>query len=112
MEPNREPERRSSTTTLRIIQGVGGFMRRLIFGLPLVGLGSWWIYDEINHTAPGDAIHSTHVFMAAGMILMGGIAIDPPFKKDVTDILVTVSDRWPFSRRAGDIPPSEPPKAP
>lgn len=88
-EPSGTPRvSRVSSVTLQIVNSIGTLIRQLIIGVPCVGLGVYWIYDEINHIAPGDEIHAKHIYMAAGLILIGGIAINPPFGDQVKAFVI------------------------
>lgn len=112
MTPPVPPSRTS--TTIRFVEAIGSSLRSILVGLMLFVPGAWFFYVEINEATPGEKIHAGHLWIAVGLMVAGGIAIQPPFGDKLTSIFIAVVPYIPIigGKRAGDLPPTEPPKAP
>lgn len=84
------PPVRPSMAT-KAAESVGTSLRSILVGLMLFCPGLYWFVDEIQSARlPGDQIHSLHISIAVGLMVAGGIAIQPPFGKQLTAIYITV----------------------
>lgn len=91
------------TVTLRIVETVVGTIRALVVGAALIIPGAFWLKNEIESKSG----HNAHVYMAVGLMVLGGIAINPPFGDKLTAIFVQVfPNGLPLigGRRATDPP--------
>jgi hypothetical protein len=105
--------RTSTNVTLRVVDSISTLIRQLIVGVPLIGIGGWWLYKEINEVTPGEKLHQTHLWFAVGLMVLGGIAINPPFRKEISSLVVQFFPNGiPLigGRRAGDPQPPTPPE--
>lgn len=97
----------------------------LIVGLALFGLGAFLLVNELKTPATA---HRSHVYVFAGMAVLGAFVIRPdPLFKVVREVFVIAGPYIPqlkFGSRAGDVPtppgvapgtpvpPTQPPAAP
>lgn len=112
-DPNTPPEvpvvRASTSVTLRVVESIGETIKHVIVGAAFFVPGIIWLLKEINE----NPVHRPHIYMAVGLMVLGGIAVDPPFGKQLSGLVVQFfPNGLPIigGRRASDPPP--PPPAP
>lgn len=114
-DPNIPPEapvvRASTSVTLRVVESVAATIKHIIVGAAFFVPGIIWLLKEINGSEP---IHRPHIYMSVGLMVLGGIAIDPPFGKQLSGLVVQFfPNGLPIigGRRNSD-PPAPPPTQP
>jgi hypothetical protein len=103
-----------ASLAIRVLESVGTSLKALVVGASLFLPGLYWFVEELRSSQGcGTKLHIAHISFAVAMMVAGGIAIQPPFGKQLTSIVVTLFPNGiPLvgGRRASD--PSSPPEEP
>lgn len=107
-----DPGRMSTGTKVKVTESIVSAIRGLIVGIMLFVPGFLWFWSELQDArGPAAEVHIGHISMAAGLMILAGISINPPWGDKITAIYIKVFPNGiPMlgGRRATDPQPTEP----